>query len=246
MTAVPYIALDFPNLKDAEKLIDQLKTSGAKETYGLKIGLELFTQMDQEKVKALSAQYPIFLDLKIWDIPMTLEKTVLAFCEMGISYFTFHASGGEPSFKAVAEALRKYSQKNPSKKIPTALAITVLTSYSESEWQNTMHATVDESLNHFAKHHAKTLSEYPELTSHLGWVCSGKEVESLHRLTPDAPLMVPGIRWDQGANKDDQTRTMTPQETKKYPQISAIVVGRPITQATDPKAALVDLFARLR
>ena len=212
------VALDFPTQTKALALVSVL--SGSVSTY--KIGLQLYTAAGPAIVQALAATgAKIFLDLKLHDIPNTVAKAVTAAGELGVQMLTVHLSGGSAMLKAAAEA------KPPHLSL---LGVTLLTSAT----QETLGETgVDLQLSD----HVIRLAELGKNAGVDGLITSPHEVGVLRdRLGSEITLVTPGVRpaW---AAADDQKRFTTPGEAIKA-GADYLVIGRPITAAPDPGAAV--------
>ncbi|MEA3586966.1 orotidine-5'-phosphate decarboxylase [Pseudidiomarina sp. 1APP75-27a] len=223
-----FVALDYANAEQAWPLIDQLDPSQC----GLKVGKELFTSAGPEFVRELVRRdFKVFLDLKFHDIPNTVAKAVTAAAELGVWMVNVHASGGRRMLEAARAALNDYQQP------PLLIAVTVLTSMDASDLAE---VGIQRSLTEHVQHLAK-LSQQAGLD---GVVCSAQEAAMIQDTCgKDFVLVTPGIR-PQGAEQGDQRRVMTPEEAAKQ-GIQVLVIGRPITQAEDPAAALAAIQASL-
>jgi orotidine-5'-phosphate decarboxylase len=197
----------------------------------LKLGLEFFLANGAEGYRTITGA-PIFLDLKLHDIPNTVAGGVRAVLPLRPRMLTVHASGGASMIQAARQAAAAGSDR------PMILAVTVLTSLEEAD----LHATG------VAASPADQVLRLARLALEAGadgLVCSPLEVAMLrHALGPSARLVVPGIR-PRGAAASDQARTMTPAQA-----IAAgadwIVVGRPITDAANPGQAAADIAANIQ
>jgi orotidine-5'-phosphate decarboxylase len=216
------VALDFPTPAKALALVSAL--SDAVSIY--KIGLQLYTAAGPEIVRAVAAtEAKIFLDLKLHDIPNTIAKAVGAAGELGVQMLTIHLSGGRAMLEAAASA------KSPSLLL---LGVTVLTSstqetLSETGVSSTLEAQV------------LRLGQLGKECGIDGLITSPHEVRVLReRLGSEITLVTPGIRpaW---AAADDQKRFTTPAEALKS-GADYLVIGRPITAAADPRAAVERLL----
>lgn len=224
------LPLDVPTLADARPWLDRL----AGDVGVFKVGLELFTA---EGPKALAEVHShgarSFLDLKLHDIPATMSRATAAAVAQNAAYLTVHAAAGPTALRAVAEVARDSSMQ--------LLAVTVLTSMSDSELKQTgMSGSV-----------ADTVVQRVEMALDAGidgFVCSALECETLRsRFGDGITLVVPGIR-PAGSSGDDQTRRATPAEAIRS-GADLLVVGRPIRNADDPVAAaraIVDEIAHAR
>ncbi len=206
-------ALDLPDPASAAKLASRLKGH-----VGLfKVGLELFVAHGPAAVEAIRPfGLPIFLDLKLHDIPQTVEGAARGVARLGVQYVTVHASGGAEMIAAARRAL-------PGTKL---LAVTVLTS---------LEAPAGEVLR---------LARLAVSAGADGVVCAPTDVAELRRaLGPSPLLVVPGIR-PAGAARGDQKRVGTPREAIEA-GASLLVVGRPLRDAPDPAAAADAIAAEL-
>ena len=216
------VALDFDDAAKAMALVDQLDPAACK----LKVGKEMFTLFGPEFVKSLIAKgFDIFLDLKFRDIPNTVAKACKAAAEMGVWMVNVHASGGMEMMKAAKNAITGSS--HPQTKL---IAVTVLTSMDQAQLNDVVPEVSP----------AEQVKKLAQLTADSGLdgvVCSAKEAVMLRETHNDEFLLVtPGIR-PAGADVGDQKRVMTPVDAIDA-GVSYLVMGRPITQAENPLAAL--------
>ena len=216
------VALDFDDADKAMALVDQLDPGACK----LKVGKEMFTLFGPEFVKSLIAKgFDIFLDLKFHDIPNTVAKACKAAAEMGVWMVNVHASGGMEMMKAAKNAIAGSS--HPQTKL---IAVTVLTSMDQAQLNDVVPEVSP----------AEQVKKLAQLTADSGLdgvVCSAKEAVMLRETHNDEFLLVtPGIR-PAGADVGDQKRVMTPVDAIDA-GVSYLVMGRPITQAENPLAAL--------
>lgn len=214
-------ALDFPTFAEAEAGAARVAHAAGV----LKVGLELFVSEGPRAV-ALGQKLgcELFLDLKLHDIPETVERAVAAAAAHGVRYLTLHAAGGP---KMLAAAARRAERENTGLVL---LAITVLTSLDAADL-NAIGVTADPGS------HALRMARLAQEHGIPGMVCSAAEVASLRSaLGPRAVLVTPGIRPASGAAGDDQKRTGTP-ESAIVAGSSLLVVGRPIRDAADPASA---------
>ena len=216
------VALDFDDADKAMALVDQLDPAACK----LKVGKEMFTLFGPEFVKSLIAKgFDIFLDLKLHDIPNTVAKACKAAAEMGVWMVNVHASGGMEMMKAAKNAIAGSS--HPQTKL---IAVTVLTSMDQAQLNDVVPEVSP----------AEQVKKLAQLTADSGLdgvVCSAKEAVMLRETHNDEFLLVtPGIR-PAGADVGDQKRVMTPVDAIDA-GVSYLVMGRPITQAENPLAAL--------
>jgi orotidine-5'-phosphate decarboxylase len=188
----------------------------------LKLGLEFYLANGPEGVRAIT-QAPIFLDLKLHDIPNTVAGAVRSLAAIAPAMLTLHAAGGS----AMIAAARKAADEVPHP--PKLLAVTVLTSLD----QPALNAT---GIAGTPSDQVLRLAELALSSGADGLVCSAHEVSALRLRFGTAPLLVvPGIR-PKGAAHGDQARVMTPREAV-LAGADYIVVGRPVTAAADPGAA---------
>ena len=228
-----YAALDTVELDRALALARALEGAVG----GLKIGLELFGAHGPGGLKALAhAGLPLFLDLKLHDIPNTVASAVRAVSPLAPAILTLHAAGGPAMLRAAKDAAIEAARnaKVPPMKL---VAVTVLTSLDEGDLARVGQAgpVADQVLR---------LAELAQEAGIDGVVCSPQEVALLRtRCGPGFLLVVPGIRpsW---AEAGDQKRVMTPKEAIEA-GADFLVVGRPITKAADPRAAALRIAAEL-
>jgi orotidine-5'-phosphate decarboxylase len=214
------VALDFPSAADALRLADSL--SGICTWF--KVGLELFIAAGPTVVTDLKKRgFSVFLDLKLHDIPNTVAGAVRSAAATGADMLTVHASGGPAMLAAAVEAASAIA--HPLE----LLAVTVLTSM-DSEQLDAI-GIAAEPADQVAR-----LARLAADSGLRGIVCSPNEVTKLRHIFGDTVLLVtPGIR-PAGADVQDQKRIATPAKAIED-GASYLVVGRPITQAPDPRAA---------
>ncbi|AVT49606.1 orotidine-5'-phosphate decarboxylase [Shewanella baltica] len=223
MTTKPIlVALDYDNKNHALQLIEKLDPNMCR----LKVGKEMFTLFGPQLVKDIHDRgFDLFLDLKFHDIPNTVAKAVAAAAELGVWMTNVHASGGLAMMEAAKKALLPYGDN-----APMLIAVTVLTSMSDDDLKLL-------GINVPAFEHVQRLAKLTQQAGLDGVVCSAQEATALKSLLgQDFKLVTPGIR-PVGSDAGDQHRVMTP------PQAIAagsdyLVIGRPITKAADPLAAL--------
>ena len=197
----------------------------------LKLGLEFFLANGRDGLGSIT-QRPIFLDLKLHDIPNTVAGGVRAILPLRPAMLTLHASGGAAMIEAARREAETVGQERP-----ILLAVTVLTSMDAEA----LHST---GVAGGPRQQVLRLAKLALAAGADGLVCSAHEVAMLRDALGDAPcLVVPGIR-PAGSDVGDQSRVMTPGEAAKA-GASWIVVGRPITQAADPAAAAAAIAAEL-
>lgn len=215
----PVIALDFPSIEAVKQF---LALFPAEESLYLKVGMELYYATGPEIVSYLKdLGHSVFLDLKLHDIPNTVKSAMKVLSHLGVDMTNVHAAGGVEMMKAAREGLGKEAK---------LIAVTQLTSTSEEQMRDfqNIQTSLQESVIHYAKKTAEAGLD--------GVVCSAQEVKLIKEATSqDFICLTPGIR-PAGAAVGDQKRVMTPADAYQIGS-DYIVVGRPITQATDPVAA---------
>jgi len=216
------VALDFPSQNPALELVDKLDPSKCR----LKVGKELFTRSGPQLVEGLQKRgFDVFLDLKFHDIPNTTSAAVGAAADLGVWMVNVHASGGEKMMTACRERLEGFGADRP-----LLIAVTVLTSMNADDLAGIGITDSPEA----------QVSRLATLTKNCGLdgvVCSAQEAPKLKaEQGADFKLITPGIR-PLTADKGDQQRIMTPTDALKAGS-DYLVIGRPITQANDPLAAL--------
>lgn len=217
-----FVAIDQADLSAAKALV------GAVAPYvgGVKVGLEFFNANGAAGVDAISALgAPVFLDLKLHDIPNTVAKAIEALSALAQppAFLTLHAQGGSAMIAAAAKA------RDATLPGTSLLAVTVLTSLDGDDLRAM-------GVNASPLEQVQRLGSLAMIAGADGCVCSPLEVAALRgSLGPDAALMVPGIR-PAGSAKGDQKRVMTPVEAVAA-GASHLVIGRPITGADDPASA---------
>ena len=215
----PVIALDFPSFDAVKKFLAQFP---AEESLYLKVGMELYYATGPEIVSYLKdLGHSVFLDLKLHDIPNTVKSAMKVLSHLGVDMTNVHAAGGVEMMKAAREGLGKEAK---------LIAVTQLTSTSEEQMRDfqNIQTSLQESVIHYAKKTAEAGLD--------GVVCSAQEVKLIKEATsPEFICLTPGIR-PAGAAVGDQKRVMTPADAYQIGS-DYIVVGRPITQATDPVVA---------
>jgi orotidine-5'-phosphate decarboxylase len=216
-----FVAIDRMDLDTAHADVARLKALAG----GIKLGLEFFVANGPQGVRAVAGPVPLFLDLKLHDIPNTVAGGVRAACLLSPRFLTIHASGGEAMMRAAADAARAAGPARPH-----LLGITVLTSLDDGDLDAVgQRGPVGEQ--------AKRLAALAQKSGLDGVVCSAHEVEALRKLCGrDFKLMVPGIRPAWAASQD-QKRVVTPADAIAR-GADYLVIGRPITQSDDPAAAL--------
>jgi orotidine-5'-phosphate decarboxylase len=223
------VALDFSDAAPALALVARLDPALCR----LKVGKELFTVAGPELVRALVARgFEVFLDLKFHDIPNTVAAACRAAAGLGVWMLNVHASGGRRMMLAAHEALAELPQP------PLLIAVTVLTSMSAEDLGEV--GISDAPANQVLR-----LARLTRQCKLDGVVCSAQEAAMLRAdLGVDFRLVTPGIR-PAGAEAGDQRRVMTPTQALRA-GATDLVIGRPITAAPDPLAALKQIQFELQ
>jgi orotidine-5'-phosphate decarboxylase len=219
-----YLALDLPQLREAKDMAAAVKA----HIGGVKLGLEFFCAHGAHGVHMLSAMgLPIFLDLKLYDIPNTVARAMQAIHVLEPAIVTVHASGGRAMMedaKAAASGTTK------------VVGVTMLTSMDDRDLQRT-------GVEGSAHEQVMRLTDLAREAGLDGVVCSGKEVKAVHERWKDGFHVVPGLR-PAGTEAGDQKRIVTPRKARDD-GASVLVIGRPITRAEDPLAAARAIEATL-
>ncbi len=228
MTNPVIVALDYPDADTAMALAQRLSPSLCR----LKVGKELFTRAGPGLVERLQGQgFEIFLDLKYHDIPNTVAGAVRAAADLGVWMVNVHASGGARMMEAARESVENAAKR------PLLIGVTVLTSMSDDDlasmgYRETAHQRV------------LRLADMAQDSGLDGVVCSAQEATELRAAHgPDFCLVTPGIRF-AGDDAGDQRRVVTPADAIKRGS-SYLVIGRSITGADDPLAALERVHSEL-
>lgn len=220
------IALDFPTASETLTFLDKFEDTKPF----VKIGMELFYSEGTAIVKEIKARgHKIFLDLKLHDIPNTVESAMRNLAHLGVDMLNLHAGGTVEMMKAALRGLNSVSPR------PLLIAVTQLTSTSEAVMQEDL--LIQASLNDCVLHYAGNAQK----AGLDGVVCSPKEAGLIHeKLGANFLTVTPGIR-PAGGSADDQVRITTPADAKKI-GTDYIVVGRPITRAENPVAAYKAIY----
>lgn len=228
-----FCAIDTPDLDIAVVLAGRV----APHVGGLKLGLEFFNANGPDGVQAVTALgKPLFLDLKLHDIPNTVAGGIRAATALAPAFITIHASGGRAMMRAAADAATEAADKHGVTR-PRLLGVTVLTSLDDDDL-----ATVGQDAD--VSNQVGRLAALSRESGLDGLICAPQEIARLRALCgPDFTLMVPGIR-PAGSDRGDQKRVMTPAEAMAL-GADHLVIGRPITRAADPAKAAADIEADL-
>jgi orotidine-5'-phosphate decarboxylase len=229
-----FVAIDTTDLVEAKSAASRLRDAVG----GIKLGLEFFVAHGPAGVRAVMDEaggLPLFLDLKLHDIPNTVAGAVRAAAALNPRYITIHAAGGPAMLRAAADAA---AQAGSAQRRPKLLGVTILTSLGAEDLERTGFA-------------ARPMTQHVEALARLareggldGVICSPHEVADLRRaMGPEFVLMVPGVRpsW---AGADDQKRVMTPAEAMRA-GATHLVIGRPIMKAADPLEAARRIVAEI-
>ena len=216
------LALDVDDLVAAERLATQLRP-----WFGVaKVGLELFSAAGPRSVQSmLNLGYDVFLDLKLHDIPTTVEKAARVIGATGVKYLTIHSMGGPVVLSAGVDGFNEGALA-AGLPAPVPLAVTVLTSDSGAP-AHILPKRVELAIESGAK----------------GLICAGPDVPFIRELVPRFTIVVPGTR-PPGVSAHDQARVSTPAEALDA-GADILVIGRAVTAATDPVKAAEDLVSAL-
>ena len=218
------VALDLDNINKAVKLVKELK----KEVYAFKIGHEFFYNFGISGYKNIYNICPrIFLDLKLHDIPNTVQKGLKAISKLKPIFTTIHISGGDDMQKS--SILKKNKKTN-------ILGVTILTSLDKKQ---TLKYYKEKNINNLVKKFAN----YAKKNNLSGLVCSPLEINIVrNEVGKKMILVVPGIRPNKrsSSKKDDQKRTLTPKEAINL-GADFLVIGRPITESPNPLETIKEI-----
>jgi len=219
-----YLALDLPRLDAAEALARKVKG----HIGGIKLGMEFFYAHGHHGVHEIAhVGLPIFLDLKLHDIPNTVASAMQAIHVLEPAIVTVHAAGG----RAMMEDAKAAAGENCK-----VVGVTVLTSLDDDDLTAT-------GVGGSTHDQAMRLADLAHSAGLDGIVCSGHEVGAVHKQWRDGFFVVPGLRLPEG-KVGDQKRIVTPRAARDA-GASVLVVGRPISRAEDPVAAARAIEATL-
>jgi len=224
MTSKVYVALDTVDLERAKTIAAKVRN----HVGGIKLGLEFFSANGPDGVREMAALgLPIFLDVKLHDIPNTVAKAVQALHALQPAILTVHAAGGLAMMEDAKAAAPSGTK---------VVAVSVLTSLDEDDLA---------SIGVTADPHAQVarLTALAREAGLDGVVCAGPEVAAAKKFWPDGFFVVPGLRPADG-HAGDQKRVVTPRQALDA-GASVLVIGRPITQAADPDLAARAIAATL-
>jgi orotidine-5'-phosphate decarboxylase len=224
MSSPIYVAIDTPDLERAKLIATKVKG----HVGGIKLGLEFFSANGRAGIREMATlNMPIFLDLKLHDIPNTVAKAVQALRPLKPAILTVHAAGG----RAMMEDAKAAAPEGTK-----VVAVTVLTSLDGDDLRSI-------GLSGDPHEQVERLTLLAKAAGLDGVVCSGNEVRAAKKLWPRGFFVVPGVRPGQGPVAD-QKRVVTPRQALDS-GASIIIVGRPITQAEHPGEAARAIEATL-
>ncbi|MGB9662460.1 MAG: orotidine-5'-phosphate decarboxylase [Moorellaceae bacterium] len=228
------IALDVAGLEAAEDLVNKL----APYVGMFKVGLELYTAAGPAAIRLIKERGGrVFADLKLHDIPHTVSQAARVLVRQGVDMLNVHAAGGRKMLQATAQAVKEEAYKQ-GRKPPLLIAVTVLTSLEEVELRQEvgMNRPLEQQVVYWAQ-----LARECGLD---GVVSSARELEALRRACgPELVIVTPGIR-PAGSQTHDQRRVLTPAEAVRK-GATYLVVGRPVTGAPDPVAAVKGILEEM-
>ena len=215
------LALDVDTEKEALHLADQL----GDIVGGIKLGPRLCVRYGKDLIRRIAERTPVFVDNKYFDIPSTTVAAVEASFDAGASLVTVHALNGPETLNELAQLEKKLQESRPFK----ILCVTILTSFQPEHFSKSFKAEPID-------WHVKNLSQEVQKAGLTGLVCSALDLAAIK--PEDFFIVTPGIRMDL-QDKGDQKRTMGPKEALRT-GAKALVVGRPILQAKDPREMATD------
>jgi orotidine-5'-phosphate decarboxylase len=216
-----FCAIDTTDLANAQKLAGHVR----EHVHGFKLGLEFFIANGVNGYMSMARfGLPVFLDLKLHDIPITVAKAIVPLLTLRPAFLTIHASGGPAMMRQTAHAVAKAGAIRPK-----ILGVTVLTSLDANDL-----AAIGQ--NGGPSQQVVRLAKLAKDNGLDGVICSPEEVQRVRAaIGDDFILMVPGIRPDWAA-ANDQKRTLTPRAALEA-GATYLVIGRPITEADNPADA---------
>lgn len=224
MTNPIYLALDLPNLEAAKALATRVKS----HIGGIKLGLEFFYAHGHHGVHEIAQiGLPIFLDLKLHDIPNTVAAAMQAIHVSEPAIVTVHASGGRAMMEDAKAAAAQGTR---------VVGVTMLTSLDERDLKRT-------GIEGRAHNQVMRLADLARDAGLDGIVCSGQEIRTVQKQWKDGFFVVPGLRL-AGSAIGDQKRVVTPRQARDD-GASVLVIGRPISRADDPVQAARNIEATL-
>jgi len=224
------VALDYDSVEPCYQLVEQLDPKKVR----LKVGNELFTTGGPDVVRRLvEKNFDVFLDLKYHDIPNTVAHAVKAAAKLGVWMVNVHASGGSRMMKAARQALDEFT--NP----PLLIGVSVLTSMAIEDLKEIGLSQIEE-----PEQQVLNLASLAQKSGLDGVVCSGQEAALLKSAFGESfTLVTPGIR-PAGGDSNDQRRILTPEQALELGS-DYLVIGRPITAASDPALACEQILSTI-
>ena len=226
------VALDYSDLEPCRKLLQELH--GLVSIY--KVGSELFTAQGWQAVN-LVREFggKVFLDLKLHDIPTTVSKTSRVITRRGVFMFNVHTLGG---LQMMQEAKKAVEEESRGEKKPLLIGVTILTSHEEKTLSQELGITRS------LEEEVLVLAQLAQKAGLDGVVCSPKETPLLRKELGDGFILVtPGI-CPRGNEAHDQRRSLAPREALRQ-GANYLVVGRPITASSDPRASASEILQSL-
>ena len=219
--------------KNSETEAYQLSKELIGNIGAIKLGLEYFDTYGPDGIKKIqSLGIPIFLDLKIHDIPQTVKKTIDTLSSLRPAILNIHALGGKNMMEYALKAISKNSPET------YLIAVTILTSLDDNDLQIM-------GINIPTKNLVSNLAKLAKESGLSGVVCSSQEIKMVRETCgKNFKIIVPGIR-PKGSDKNDQKRTMTPKEAISL-GADHLVIGRPITDSNDPKNAVIEIINSIK
>jgi len=223
------VAIDKNSEVEAYELTEEL----VGQVGAIKLGLEFFDTYGPDGIRNLQKlKIPIFLDLKIHDIPQTVKRTIDTLSSLKPDILNVHALGGK---KMMQLALESLSKNSPHTQL---VAVTILTSLDDTDLQMM-------EMNTSTKNLVSSLAKLTKQSGLSGVVCSSEEIKLVREACgKNFRIIVPGIRPD-GSDKNDQKRTMTPKEAISL-GADHLVIGRPITESKDPRNATIEIVNSIK
>ena len=228
------VACDFSSAQATFDFLDKF----TEEKPFVKIGMELYYAEGPSIVREIKKRgHKIFLDLKLHDIPNTVGHSVASVTRLGVNLITVHAQGGRAMMEAAARSAWITAEELGVER-PKVLAVTVLTSFDDQGWEEIGgHLPIQE--------HVLRLAKLAKESGVDGVIASPREAAAIREACgPDFLIVTPGIR-PAFAQTDDQRRIATPSQALADGS-SQLVIGRPITQAVNPTAAVRLILDEMR
>lgn len=228
------VALDVPGMEQVENVVSTL---GDSVGY-YKVGMELFYSAGSQVIHYLRQQdKQVFLDLKLHDIPNTVAHGLASLTRLGANMLNVHASGGPTMMRQAVQSVRETAE-NLGIERPKLIAVTILTSMSEREWQSMRYPMA-------IGKQVLQLAQMAQESGMDGVVASPQEAARIRSACGENFMIVtPGVR-PQGSDLNDQNRIATPKSALAQ-GATHLVVGRPILQAANPKQAAAAIINEMR